>query len=76
MPHVNEDWTRLDNEWTVVQADGQSRNYRFEHQLYSGPGLQRRLLDCGFATVRLYGDLQGSAYGPEALRLVAVARKT
>ena len=76
MPHVNEDWTRLDNEWTVVQADGQSRNYRFEHHLYSGPGLRRRLLDCGFATVRLYGDLQGSAYGPEALRLVAVARKT
>ncbi len=73
-PHLNEDWTRLDNEWTVVKA-GQSRHYRFEHCLYSGPGLQRRLLSCGFASVRLYGDLEGSPYGPEASRLVAVARK-
>jgi SAM-dependent methyltransferase len=74
-PHVNQDWTRLDNEWTVVQAAGQSRSYRFEHYLYSGPGLQDRLLSCGFTGVRLYGDLQGSPYGPHSLRLVAVARK-
>jgi SAM-dependent methyltransferase len=73
-PYVNEDWTRMDNEWTVVKA-GQSRHYRFAHHLYSGQGLQRRLLSCGFASVRLYGDLAGSPYGPEALRLVAVARK-
>ncbi|MGD0775050.1 MAG: class I SAM-dependent methyltransferase [Candidatus Solibacter sp.] len=74
-PHVNQDWTRLDNDWTLVKA-GQSRGYRFEHYLYSGPGLEERLLSCGFAGVRLYGDLDGSPYGPEALRLVAVARKT
>jgi SAM-dependent methyltransferase len=73
-PHVREDWTRLENEWTVVKA-GQSRSYRFGHYLYSGPGLQDRLLSCGFTGVRLYGDLQGSPYGPGALRLVAVARK-
>jgi SAM-dependent methyltransferase len=73
-PHVSEDWTRLDNDWTVVKG-GQSRSYRFEHYLYSGPGLEERLLNCGFASVHLYGDLQGSPYGPEALRLVAVASK-
>jgi SAM-dependent methyltransferase len=73
-PHVRADWTRMDNQWTVVKA-GQSRSYQFEHYLYSGPGLQDRLLSCGFASVRLYGDLQGSPYGPDALRLVAVARK-
>jgi SAM-dependent methyltransferase len=71
-PHVRDDWTRLESEWTVVKA-GQSRSYRFEHHLYSGPDLQDCLLSCGFDTVRLYGDLQGSPYGPEALRLVAVA---
>jgi SAM-dependent methyltransferase len=74
-PHVNQDWTRLDNEWTLVRG-GQSRSYRFEHYLYSGPGLQERLLSSGFASVRLYGDLEGAPYGPEAMRLVAVARRT
>jgi hypothetical protein len=71
---VNADWTRLENEWTVVKG-GRSRGYRFEHYLYSGPGLEERLLKSGFASVRLYGDLGGSPYGPEARRLVAVARK-
>jgi SAM-dependent methyltransferase len=71
-PHARDDWTRLESEWTVVKA-GQSRSYRFEHHLYSGPELQDLLLSCGFDTVRLYGDLQGAPYGPAALRLVAVA---
>jgi len=73
-PHVNEDWTRLDNEWTLVTGS-HSRSYRFEHHLYSGEGLQRRLESCGFTGVCLYGDLAGSSYGPEAPRLVAMARK-
>jgi SAM-dependent methyltransferase len=73
-PHVNADWSRMDNHWTLVKA-GQSRSYRFEHHLYSGQGLQRRLEGCGFTDVRLYGDLAGSPYTPEAPRLVAVARK-
>jgi SAM-dependent methyltransferase len=74
-PHVNDDWTRLDNEWTLVQPAGESQSYRFEHYLYSGSGLKDRLLNCGFAGVELYGDLQGSPYGDDAWRLVAVARK-
>ena len=71
---ANEDCTRLDCQWTVVKG-GQSRHYRFEHYLYSGQGLEERLRSCGFAEVHLYGDLQGSPYGSETLRLVAVARK-
>jgi SAM-dependent methyltransferase len=73
-PRVNQDWSRMYLEWTVSKA-GQSRSYRFEHFLYSGQGLQDRLLSCGFDSVRLYGDLQGSPYGPDATRLVAVATK-
>ncbi len=71
-PHARDDWTRLASEWTVVK-NGQSRSYRFEHHLYSGPELQELLLSCGFDTVRLYGDLHGAPYGGAALRLVAVA---
>jgi SAM-dependent methyltransferase len=72
-PHVNADWTRLDNEWTLAKG-GRLHAYRFEHHLYSGAGLRQRLESSGFADVRLYGDLGGSAYGPESPRLVAVAR--
>ncbi|MCX6632681.1 MAG: class I SAM-dependent methyltransferase [Candidatus Solibacter sp.] len=73
-PNVNQDWSRMHLEWTVVKGS-QSRTYRFEHHLYSGQGLQDRLLSCGFAEVQLFGDLQGSPYGSDASRLVAVARK-
>jgi SAM-dependent methyltransferase len=72
-PRVNQDWTRMHLEWTVARPGGESRTYRFEHQLYSGSDLQDRVLSCGFSTVRLYGDLQGSPYGPDATRLIAVA---
>ena len=71
---ANADWTRLDNDWTLVQA-GRSRHYRFQHHLYSGQGLRHRLESCGFTGVCLYGDLAGSPYTPDAPRLVAVARK-
>jgi hypothetical protein len=36
--------------------------------------LRDRLLQAGFATVALYGDLDGAPYGLDAARLVAVAR--
>jgi SAM-dependent methyltransferase len=74
-PNVNPDWTRMHLAWTVARPSGESRTYRFEHRLYSGPELQAHLLRCGFSSVRLYGDLQGSAYGPDATRLIAVAGK-
>lgn len=73
-PHLNEDGTRLNSEWTVVKG-GQSRSYRFEHHLYSGAGLRDRMVNCGFVDVRLYGDLEGSPYGRDAVRLVAVGCK-
>ncbi|MEO8373216.1 MAG: class I SAM-dependent methyltransferase [Candidatus Solibacter sp.] len=74
-PRVNADWTHLNNEWTVARADGSRRCYHFEHHLYSGDELQDVLEVCGFAEVRLYGDLAGAAYSPQAPRLVAIARK-
>jgi SAM-dependent methyltransferase len=73
-PHLREDGERMDSDWTLVKG-GESRSYRFEHYLYSGRGLQDRLISCGFGDVGLYGDLEGTPYGAEALRLVAVARK-
>ncbi|NIV31493.1 MAG: hypothetical protein GWN58_18985, partial [Anaerolineae bacterium] len=45
------------------------------HRLYDGAGLRTLLLDAGFESVALYGDLDGAPYDNEARRLVAVAQK-
>jgi len=74
-PRTSAGWTQLANEWTLVLPDGSRRSYRFAHHLYSGDELQALLESVGFAGVRLYGDLGGAPYTPEALRLVAVAQK-
>jgi hypothetical protein len=42
--------------------------------MYSGSELRDRLREAGFATVSLHGGLDGSPYGLDAARLVAVAR--
>ena len=48
--------------------------FRFQHTVYSGQELRDRLLDAGFSDVKLFGGLDGSEYGLNARRLVAVAR--
>ncbi|MCC6739521.1 MAG: class I SAM-dependent methyltransferase [Planctomycetia bacterium] len=71
---IFDDWTRIRNEWVVIRG-GKSRIFRFHHTLYSGQELRDRLEAAGFADVKLYGSLAGDAYGVNAARLVAVARK-
>jgi hypothetical protein len=50
---------------------------RFEYcvRIYSGQELSDLLRDVGFADVMLYGELDGRSSGPNAKRLIAVARK-
>jgi SAM-dependent methyltransferase len=74
-PQIRDDWTRIRSEWTLVK-DGRSRSFTFEHTVYSGRELKDRLLSCGFKQVELFGDQQGTPYGLDALRLIAVARKS
>ena len=74
-PQIRDDWTRIRSEWTLVKDD-RSRSFTFEHTVYSGRELKDRLLSCGFKQVQLFGDQQGSSYGLDALRLIAVARKS
>jgi len=74
LAEVRNDWTRIHCEWIVIR-EGRARSFRFEHTAYSGRELKDRLRLCGFADVRLFGDLQGAPYGLDAPRLVAVARK-
>lgn len=74
-PQIRDDWTRIRAEWTLVK-EGRARSFTFEHTVYSGRELKDRLLSCGFNQVQLFGDQQGSPYGLDPQRLIAVARKS
>lgn len=71
---VADDWRRMENEWVRLR-DGVARSFHFGHWIYSGRELAEMLAWAGFAEVRLVGDFGGAPYGPEATRLVAIARK-
>lgn len=71
---VVKDWSRIRNEWTVIE-DGTATTFEFEVSVYSGQELKDRLYEAGFSEVALFGGYDRSEYGPNARRLVAVARK-
>jgi hypothetical protein len=62
------------NEWILIK-DGKAKSFKFHHTLYAGQELKDRLFEAGFREVKLYGNLEGDAYGTDAERLVAVACK-
>ena len=71
---IFDDWSRIRNEWILIR--GQTvRRFRFHHTLYSGQELKGLLHRAGFAGVRLFGDLDGSEFGLQAKRLVAVGNR-
>jgi SAM-dependent methyltransferase len=74
MHEIFDDWTRVRNEWILIKGNRVKR-FKFHHTMYSGQELSDRLQQAGFSEVKLYGDFDGQPYGPEAPRLVAVARK-
>ena len=67
-------WSRVANDWILIK-EGQTRSFHFEHTIYSGRELKDRLLDAGFADVKLFGDLAGRPYDWEAKRLVIKGNK-
>ncbi len=71
---VVKDWSRIRNEWTVIEGDT-ATTFEFEVTVYSGQELKDRLYEAGFSEVALFGGYDGSEYGLNARRLVAVARK-
>ncbi|HUJ11114.1 MAG TPA: methyltransferase domain-containing protein [Verrucomicrobiae bacterium] len=71
---IFDEWSRIRNEWILIRGN-RARTFRFHHTMYSGQELKNLLRRAGFVDVKLYGDLDGQAYGADARRLVAVARK-
>jgi len=68
------EWTRVRNEWMFIR-NGRVKTYRFQHTIYSGQELRELVEQAVFVDVRLYGNLDGSEYGLNAQRLIAVGRK-
>jgi SAM-dependent methyltransferase len=71
---IYEDWSKIRNQWILLK-DGKAKEYRFHHTIYSAQELKDRLIEVGFDSVIIYGDLDGSEYGPDARRLIAIAQK-
>ncbi len=71
---IIDDWSRIDDEWILLEGSRASK-YRIRHWLYSGREIRELLASVGFNDVSLYGDFAGMPYGPQAQRLIAVARK-
>jgi len=68
------DWSRIRNEWILIK-DGQATTFKFHNTIYSAEELKDRIHHIGFRQVKVYGDLDGNEYGPQALRLIGVARR-
>ena len=73
-------WEGLLNRWILTRRspDDPSATERVDNsfilRLYSGTELRTALLSAGFATVEIYGSLEGAPYDHRAKSLVAVAR--
>ncbi len=70
-----DEWSRLRNERILVK-DGRALCFTFNQTIYSGQELKERLLQVGFTKVKLFGNLDGDEYGPNASRLIIFAWKT
>jgi cyclopropane fatty-acyl-phospholipid synthase-like methyltransferase len=62
------------DKYTIVEADRTRTVYNWL-QYFSPDGLQRELMDCGFAIDELFSDVAGSPYDPGAGEFAVVARK-
>jgi SAM-dependent methyltransferase len=71
---VINDWSQMENEWMLIKGE-QITSFRLRHWIYSGREIKELLAAAGFSTIELYGDLAGKPYGPDAVRMIAVARK-
>lgn len=71
---VADDWTRIDNRWTVVR-DGAPTEVRFSLRVYSASELKSLAAAAGFGDIRCFGSLAGTPYDHKAERLVMVATR-
>jgi SAM-dependent methyltransferase len=71
---VTDSWSWMENRWIVIK-DGERKEFRLAHRLYSAAELSQLMKDCGFSEAAAYGDLEGAPYDHQASRMVVVGRK-
>jgi SAM-dependent methyltransferase len=71
---LSRDWSWIDNRWIIIE-NGKKYEFEFGHRIYSAAELTALLKDCGFKSVKIFGDLAGADYDHNAKRLIAVAKK-
>ncbi len=71
---ATQDWSWIENRWIMLE-NGEQKEFSFGHRVYSAVELTSLLKRCGFAEVKVFGDLTGSPYDHQAQRLAAVAVK-
>lgn len=71
---VAQDWSWILNRWMLLK-NGERKEFRFGHRVYSAVELSNLLRQCGFKKVEVYGSLDAGPYNHEAQRLVVVAIK-
>jgi SAM-dependent methyltransferase len=71
---VIDDWSRIDVEWIILEG-GRATSFRLRHWLYSAREIRNLFASVGFTDIAIYGGLDASPYGPQAQRLVALAKK-
>jgi SAM-dependent methyltransferase len=69
------DWSTVHLTWHFIEKDGPIHRWEITHWTYSAAELKSMLMRAGFSKVRVYGELDGSAYDNEAKMIVAVATK-
>jgi SAM-dependent methyltransferase len=71
---VIDDWARMENRWIAIEGS-KRREFTTTHWVYSAVEFSALLKEAGFASVSVYGDLNGAPYDHTARRLIAVGRK-
>lgn len=74
-PTLDDDLTRLYNQWTLVCPDA-VHQHEYSHFIYTAQELKMMARQAGFATAEVFGDFTGEVYTLESERLVLVARKS
>jgi len=70
-----ENWSKMHNKWIFIERNGTVHRWDVTHWIYSGSEIKEMLEKVGFSDIKVYGDLDGSPYDNEAMRLVVVATK-
>ncbi len=71
---VSKSWSWVESRWILLK-DGEKREFKISHRLYSAVELSALVRESGFEAVDIYGDVRGAPYDHTAKRLVVAARK-